>query len=127
MFWSLTTPHSIYGFWNGNSTPAASRCRPPNDIARWRPIERRDRGGSAALSSVCQRLGLGRQRERHDALHDAWLAMQVYLWLQKSPLYKTPFSVVAGPGFGNLREIPPKPEGPLPRRRARPRAKAAAE
>ncbi|QGM44878.1 3'-5' exonuclease [Methylocystis heyeri] len=83
-------------------------------------------GGSASLSSVCQRLGLGRQRERHDALHDAWLAMQVYLWLHKSPLYKTSFSAVADSGFQNLREVPPRPEGPLPRRKARRREKALA-
>jgi DNA polymerase III subunit epsilon len=84
-------------------------------------------GGAASLSSVCQKLGLGRQRERHDALHDAWLAMQVYLWLLKSPLHKTPFSVVADPEFQNLREVPPRPEGPLPRRKARRRVRAPAQ
>ena len=38
-------------------------------------------GGSAALSAVCRRIRLARAGDLHDAIEDAWLAMQIYLWL----------------------------------------------
>ena len=40
-----------------------------------------DLGGSAALSAVCRRIKLARAGDLHDAVEDAWLAMQIYLWL----------------------------------------------
>jgi DNA polymerase-3 subunit epsilon len=45
-------------------------------------------GGSAALSAVCQRIKLARAGDLHDAIEDAWLAMQIYLWLQSCPLQR---------------------------------------
>jgi DNA polymerase III subunit epsilon len=45
-----------------------------------------DRGGSAALSAVCRRIKLARAGDLHDAIEDAWLAMQIYLWLHGCPL-----------------------------------------
>ena len=79
-------------------------------------------GGSASLSAICSRLAIGQRGQRHDALHDAWLAMQVYLWLHKSVLWQTPFSVIAEPELQNLRDFPPRPEGLLPRRKAKRKA-----
>jgi DNA polymerase-3 subunit epsilon len=45
-------------------------------------------GGSAALNAVCRRIKLARAGHLHDALEDAWLAMQIYLWLQGCPLQR---------------------------------------
>ena len=45
-------------------------------------------GGSAALSAVCRRLKLARAGDLHDAIEDAWLAMQIYLWLHGCPLQR---------------------------------------
>ena len=43
-------------------------------------------GGSAALSAVCGHIKLARAGHLHDAIEDAWLAMQIYLWLHGCPL-----------------------------------------
>jgi DNA polymerase III subunit epsilon len=45
-------------------------------------------GGSASLSAICRRIKLARAGDLHDAIEDAWLAMQVYLWLQGRPLQR---------------------------------------
>jgi DNA polymerase III subunit epsilon len=45
-----------------------------------------DLGGSAALSAVCRHIKLARAGDLHDAIEDAWLAMQIYLWLHGCPL-----------------------------------------
>src|SRR5262245_36453139 len=45
-------------------------------------------GGSAALSTVCQRIKLARAGDLHDAIEDAWLAMQIYLWLHGCSLQR---------------------------------------
>jgi DNA polymerase-3 subunit epsilon len=45
-------------------------------------------GSSAALSAVCRRIRLARAGDLHDAIEDAWLAMQVYLWLHGYPLQR---------------------------------------
>ena len=44
-----------------------------------------DLGGSAALSAVCRHIKLARSGDLHDAMEDAWLAMQIYLWLHGGP------------------------------------------
>ena len=44
------------------------------------------RGGSASLSAVCRHIKLARAGALHDAIEDAWLAMQIYLWLHRCPL-----------------------------------------
>jgi DNA polymerase III subunit epsilon len=45
-------------------------------------------GGSAALSAVCRRIRLARAGDQHDAIEDAWLAMQIYLWIHGYPLQR---------------------------------------
>ncbi len=45
-------------------------------------------GGSAALSAVCHHIKLARSGDLHDAIEDAWLAMQIYLWLHGCPLQR---------------------------------------
>jgi hypothetical protein len=45
-------------------------------------------GGSAALSAVCRHVKLTRAGDLHDAIEDAWLAMQIYLWLHGRPLQR---------------------------------------
>jgi DNA polymerase III subunit epsilon len=47
-----------------------------------------DLGGSAALSAVCRHIKLARAGDLHDAIEDAWLAMQIYLWLHGCPLQR---------------------------------------
>ena len=43
-------------------------------------------GGSASLSAVCRHIKLARSGDLHGAIEDAWLAMQIYLWLHGRPL-----------------------------------------
>ena len=43
-------------------------------------------GGSASLSAACRRIKLARAGDLHGAIEDAWLAMQIYLWLHGCPL-----------------------------------------
>jgi DNA polymerase III subunit epsilon len=43
-------------------------------------------GGSASLSAVCRRIKLARAGDLHSGIEDAWLAMQIYLWLHGCPL-----------------------------------------
>lgn len=76
-----------------------------------------DLGGSASLGSVCGKLGIRRSKKTHGALEDAWLAMQLFLWLHDCPLYLTPFSSIADPSPQNFQAPPPRPNGPLPRRK----------
>jgi DNA polymerase-3 subunit epsilon len=45
-----------------------------------------DLGGSASLSAVCRHVKLARAGVLHEAIEDAWLAMQIYLWLHGCPL-----------------------------------------
>ena len=45
-------------------------------------------GGSASLSAVCRHIKLARAGDLHGAIEDAWLAMQIYLWLHDCPLQR---------------------------------------
>jgi DNA polymerase III subunit epsilon len=47
-----------------------------------------DLGGSAALSAVCRHIKLARSGQLHAAIEDAWLAMQIYLWLHGGPFQR---------------------------------------
>ena len=47
-----------------------------------------DLGGSASLSAVCRHIKLARTGDLHSAIEDAWLAMQIYLWLHGCPLQR---------------------------------------
>ena len=47
-----------------------------------------DLGGSASLSAVCRHIKLARSGDLHGAIEDAWLAMQIYLWLHGCPLQR---------------------------------------
>jgi hypothetical protein len=38
------------------------------------------------LSAVCRHIKLARAGDRHGTIEDAWLAMQIYLWLHGCPL-----------------------------------------
>jgi len=92
------------------------KCRSCSHVARCslsRLGSRRKRVAFGNLLAPCDRT----TRPRHDALQDAWLAMQVYLWLHKSVLWQTPFSVIAEPEPQNPRDFPQD-------RRAAPRRKA---
>jgi len=42
-------------------------------------------GGSASLSAVCRHIKLARSGDLHDAIEDASLTMQIYLWLHGCP------------------------------------------
>ena len=42
-------------------------------------------GGSASLNAVCSQIKLARSGETHGAMEDAWLSMQIYLWLHDCP------------------------------------------
>jgi DNA polymerase-3 subunit epsilon len=73
-------------------------------------------GGSASLNAVCQRINLTRAGHLHGALEDAWLAMQVYLWLHDCPLRADlPSAIPLTPT--NLHDAPPELEGRTPRRK----------
>jgi len=82
--------------------------------------------GSSSLDTICRIMGAVRQSRTHGALEDAWLAMQVYLWLnyRNSPA-ALPAQFKAGPS--NFKETPPLPDGPLPRRKRKAKAMKSAE
>jgi DNA polymerase-3 subunit epsilon len=63
-------------------------------------------GGSASLNAVCKRINLARSGSLHGAIEDAWLAMQVFLWLHSCPIRADlPVSMRQPPS--NLRDVPP--------------------
>ncbi len=76
--------------------------------------------GRASLKAICQSIGLERVGKSHGALEDAWLALMVYFWLNKQSQSIKPFLSLFGNGIlpqpSNLRDCPPVPDGPLPRR-----------
>jgi DNA polymerase III subunit epsilon len=45
-------------------------------------------GGSASLNAVCRHIKLARSGQLHAAIEDAWLAMQLYLWLHGCPFQR---------------------------------------
>jgi DNA polymerase III subunit epsilon len=78
----------------------------------------RERGfaGSASLAAICHSIGVARATKFHGALEDAWLAMQVYLWLnQRRFSAEIPIEFIANPS--NMKLVPPPPVGPPPSRR----------
>jgi DNA polymerase-3 subunit epsilon len=80
----------------------------------------RETGGKASLDAICAKIGRRRSGKRHGALEDALLCMQVYLWLHDCPLrFNFPPDMEMKPF--NLRDVPPVPEGPLPRRKRAPK------
>lgn len=79
--------------------------------------------GRASLNAICQTIGLSRVGKKHGALEDAWLALMVYLWLNRAPAkHIQPLSRIATSKIPiipyNLREAPPPPSGEIPSRRA---------
>jgi DNA polymerase-3 subunit epsilon len=78
---------------------------------------RRRIGGPSGLAAILPRLGLARAQNTHGALEDAWLAMEVFLWLHDLP--RPPAGTMPRIGPTNLKEAPPLPAGPLPRRSKR--------
>jgi DNA polymerase-3 subunit epsilon len=75
---------------------------------------RREYQGRSGLDAVLSRMGLPRRGARHGALEDAWLAMCVYLWLSGFDHPGLMDEAMTPPK--NLREAPPHPGLPLPRR-----------
>jgi DNA polymerase-3 subunit epsilon len=80
--------------------------------------------GSASLKNVARQLGLKRQGQNHGALEDAWLALNVFFYLQGTPL-RFPFSNFGKESlaFQNFRPVPPMPDGKLPARKRAPKVK----
>lgn len=78
---------------------------------------RRRIGGPSWLAAILPRLGLARAQKTHGALEDAWLAMEVFLWLHDLP--RPPADAMPRIGPTNLKDAPPLPAGPLPRRSKR--------
>lgn len=74
---------------------------------------RRRVGGRSGLDAVLSNIGLRRSGIHHGALEDAWMAMEVFLWLHDLPLAPQSDLPIYAPS--NLRECPPEPR-PLPRR-----------
>ncbi|MER9335798.1 3'-5' exonuclease [Mesorhizobium sp. M0293] len=74
-------------------------------------------GGRSGLNAVLAQIGMARAGKTHGAFEDAWMAMEVFLWLQGLPRP----SAGAMPAYmpTNLREAPPLPDGALPRRKRR--------
>lgn len=86
----------------------------------------RDRSARrASLATVSRAIGLSRSGFQHGALEDAWLTMQIYLWLHGAPMPMSFLSQVPAEQRrpSNLRPVPPAPSGVLPARKRRPRAR----
>jgi DNA polymerase-3 subunit epsilon len=73
-------------------------------------------GDSAALSAICKEIGLRRSR-KHSALEDAWLAMQVFLWVRGHQLCPCDLSDFADATPTNFIAPPPRP-GQAPKKRS---------
>lgn len=58
--------------------------------------------GSSSLDAVCSQFGMRRMGNRHGALEDAWLAMNVYLWLHGCP-HRADFPKDLDPTPSNLK------------------------
>ena len=78
---------------------------------------RREKGGSAGLGAILGQWGLSRAGSRHGALEDAWFAFLVWAHLNHA-VPPQPFGLEHLRRPTNFREPPPRPAGPLPRRRA---------
>lgn len=70
---------------------------------------RRLYGGSVSLQNVISQLGMTRSGTGHGALEDAWLTMNVFLYLNDVPI-QFPFSALEPEQYKlqNLRVVPPK-------------------
>jgi len=77
---------------------------------------RRKVGGRSGLDAVLSTIGLHRTGLHHGALEDAWMAMEVFLWLNELPIVPQRDLPLYAPT--NLRECPPEPH-PLPNRSAK--------
>ena len=79
---------------------------------------RRRHNGSASLNAVAGTLGLARAGMQHGSLEDAWLTLQIYLWLHGGPRPMRFSQIPADKTvFTNLQPVPPKPSmARLPRR-----------
>jgi DNA polymerase III subunit epsilon len=61
-------------------------------------------GGSVSLNAVCSQIKLARAGDLHDAIEDAWLAMQIYFWLHGCPFQRRlPISLPRTPS--NFRHV----------------------
>lgn len=78
----------------------------------------------ASLNAVAARVGMARSGQRHGALEDAWLTMNVFLWLHDCPR-RYDFEACPERGFRNFQPVPAMPAGELPPRKRRPRRKSA--
>lgn len=67
------------------------------------------------LDSIAHDLGLSRQQV-HSSIEDAWLCMAVWLYI-RTPLRVGPFPGGEASVVKNILPVPPRPDGPLPRRR----------
>jgi DNA polymerase-3 subunit epsilon len=76
--------------------------------------------GRVNLEAVAHRAGMARTGRQHGAMEDAWLTMNVFLWLHGCPS-RAPFSLMSEEqrAFRNFCPVPPMPEGDLPRRKRR--------
>lgn len=68
----------------------------------------------ASLSFISRQLNLVDQGQHHNALKDAWLAMNVYFLINQHSMYGMEIDLDLTPA--NIKEPPPRPPGPLPRR-----------
>ncbi|RUW40410.1 MAG: hypothetical protein E5V37_04760 [Mesorhizobium sp.] len=84
---------------------------------------REQKGGRSGLNAVLGQMGLARTGKVHGAFEDAWLAMQVYLWMHGFP--NSGMNVPHMPPT-NFKAPPPRPDGPLPRRSKKRKALATA-
>ena len=77
---------------------------------------RQEMSGSAGLGAITERLGVSRAGSKHCAMEDAWFAFLVWANLNHAfPPKAFPFDHLRRPT--NFCDPPPRPDGPLPRRR----------
>ena len=86
---------------------------------------RRRYSGSASLGNLASQLNLKRAGDRHSALEDVLLTINVFFALQKLPI-QIPIEALGEDRhiFQNARAVPTVPSGPLPSRKRRPKGRS---
>ena len=86
---------------------------------------RKEYSGSASLANISAQLGMKRTSNKHGALEDVFLTINIFFALNKiQATVLMPEFDLKEFNFQNYRNVPPFPNGPIPLRKRRPKPKS---